>query len=80
MCFCHTLVIASEKRQEILRQIIFIKIVERADYPKIQCDVTTERGGVGGYQNISRVHIRMKETIAKNLREENRHAIARQFL
>ena len=72
-------VIAAEEGEEVLRQVVFIEIVERADDAEIECNVTTE--GIGGdrHLNIPWMHVGVEKAVAENLCEENLDAIARQF-
>ena len=75
----HALVVAAEKRREVLRQILFVELGERAHDAKVQRDVAAK--GLGGQadHDVARVHVGVEKTVAKHLGEENRHPIARQL-
>ena len=70
MHFSNATVVTLEEGQEILRQVVFVDFVERADNAKVQRYITA----IARHQDVARVHIGMKETVAKNLRKENFNA------
>ena len=75
----HTLVIAPEKRGEVLRQILFVDLGQGADNAEIQRNITAKGGWVHADLNVAGVHVRMKEAVAENLCEKQRDAVTRQL-
>ena len=75
----HTLVIAPEKSREILRQVFFVHLGQRADNAKVQRDIAPQRGWIHTDLDIARVHIGVEKTIAKHLGKKQRYPIARQL-
>ena len=75
----HTLVVAAEKGQKVLRQIFLVELGQRANDAKVQRDIAPEAIGLQADHDVSRVHVRMEETITKHLGKENGHAITRQL-
>ena len=75
----HALVIAAEKRGEVLRQVFFVELGQGADNAEIQRHIPTESGRCHTDLDISRVHVGVKKTIAKHLGKENSDAVTRQL-
>ena len=71
------LVIASEKCGEVLRQVIFIDLGQRANNPEIQRNVLTQTVGFNADLYVSGVHVGMEKAVPKHLSEENSDAITR---
>ncbi len=74
----HTLVVALEEGEKILREIVLVDVGERTDNPEIECDVLAVMHFVTGDKNIAGVHVGMEEAVAENLREEDLDPGARQ--
>src|SRR6185295_16237838 len=73
----HPAVVAVEEREEILREVALVDLGEGAHDPEIERYVAPLQrsfGSVGSVpdvdQDVSRVHVRMKEPVAKHLGEE----------
>ena len=75
----YALVIAAKERQEVLRQILFIELGQRAHNAKVQRDVAPKRGCIQAHHDVAGVHVRVEKSITKHLREKQGHAIARQL-
>src|SRR5882762_1002964 len=60
-------VVALEKPQEVLREILLVHLGERAHDAEIERDVAALRR----HQDVSRVHVGVEEAVAEHLREED---------
>ncbi len=76
----HTVVIALEEGQEILRQVILVEFRQRPDDAEIQRDIAAQGLGRHAHQDVAGVHVGVEEAVAKHLREEDLHAVARQLM
>ena len=74
--FGNTSVVALEKGQKVLCQIILIDIIQCANNAEIECDIAA----IMGHQNIARMHVGVKEAVTEHLGEENLHAGTRQTI
>ena len=74
----HALVVAPEKGEEILRQVVLVDVGQRAHDAEIERDVLAARLGVDGNEDIARVHVGVEKTVAEHLGEEDLDAGARQ--
>src|SRR5204862_4458367 len=70
----HAGVIASEKTEEVLREILLVHLGERAHDAEVERDIAA----LGRHQDVSRMHVRVKETVAEHLSEEDLDASARE--
>ena len=79
MEFRNALVVAAEKRREVLRQIFFVVLGERAHDAEVQGDVAAK--GLGGQADldVAGVHVGVEKTVTEHLREKKRHTIAGQL-
>ena len=75
----NALVVAPKKRNEVLRQVFLVEFSQRANDAKVQRDVAAKRQGVDADLDVAGVHVGMKKTVAKDLREKDGHAVARQL-
>src|SRR5258706_4375969 len=75
MYFRDAPVIAPEKGEEVLREVVLVHLVERAHDAEVERDVAA----VGRHQDVPRVHVGVKEPVAENLREENLDAGTREL-
>ncbi len=80
MQFGDALVIAPEKGAEILRKIFLVDLGQRADDAEVEQDEASVSLRFQADLDIARMHVGVEKPVAKNLGEENRHAIARQLL
>ena len=60
-------IIALEKREKILRQIVFIDFGKRAHDAEVERDIVP----AGRDENIARVHVGVKKTVAEYLSKKN---------
>ena len=75
----HPFVVAPEEGREILCQILFIRPGQGANDAKVQRDIAAKRGRRNADLNVARVHVGVKETVTKHLREENGDAVPGQL-
>ena len=75
MHFGHALVIAAEKGDEVLREVIFVGIGQRAHDAEIQRDIAP----VARHQHIAGMHVGVEEAVAEHLGVENLHAVRGQL-
>ena len=73
-------VVAPKERQEILREIALVLLGQRAHDAEVQRDVLAAVRRVDGDENVARVHVGVKEAVAKHLGEKDLDAGARQPL
>ena len=71
----HTLVVAVEESDEVLREVILVGDGERAHDAEIQRHIAP----VARHQNVAGVHVGMEKTVAEHLRIKDLHAVAGQF-
>src|SRR5690606_41752918 len=71
MQLCDPVIVAPEKRQEILSQIIFVEFGQRPDYAKVQRNILPQRFRLVRNIDIARVHVGMEEAVGKDLHEED---------
>ena len=76
----HALVVALEEGDEVLRQVFLVDLGERADDAEVQRDVAAEGRRRQADLDVAGVHVGVEEAVAKDLREEDRDAVARQLL
>ena len=69
----HALVIALEEGEKILRQVVLVDVGERAHDAEIDGDVLAARVGVGGDEDIARMHVGVEKAVAEHLGEEDLH-------
>ena len=79
MQFGDPLVVPAEKSNEVLRKVFLVGFGQRTDDAKVQRNITSKRSRIQTDLNIARMHVSVKEAVAKNLREEDRHAISGQL-
>src|SRR6266705_210836 len=63
----HAPVVALEKSEEILREVLLVDLGERAHDAEVERDVAA----FGRDQDVSRVHVGVEEAVAEHLGEEN---------
>ena len=71
MCHRDALVVALEKGEEVLRQIVFVAVGERADNAEIERNIFAVVYFVGGDEDIARMHVGVEKAVAKNLSEKD---------
>ena len=76
----HALVVAPEEGEEVLRQVVLVELGQRADDAEVERDVAAEGCRLDADLDVARVHVGVEEAVAEHLREEDRHAVARQLL
>ena len=76
----HAPVIAAEEGEKVFCQIAPIIVGQAADDAEIHADVLPQMCAIGAHRDIARMHVGVKKAIAKHLREENLHALTREFL
>src|SRR5690242_9481102 len=67
MRFRHALVVAPEKSQEVLRQVIFVLVGERSHYAEIDRNITA----IASHEDIAGMHVSMKIPVAEYLGKED---------
>ncbi len=75
----HAFVVAPKKGGEVLRQILFVELGQRADDAEVQRDVAPKGGRGHADLDVARVHVGMKKPVAKHLGEEDGDAVAGEF-
>ena len=75
VCLCNRPVITVEKCQKVLGKITLVRLVQGAHDAKINGPVLSVRTN----EYVSRVHVRMKETVAKSLGEKDLDSIVCQL-
>ncbi len=78
--FRHPPVIAVEKRQKILGQIVLVGRTQRPDNAKVHGDIAGILGIFGVDEDIAGMHVGVKKTVAEHLGEKDHYAPFRQFL
>jgi len=71
MHFGNTFVIATEEGDEVLREIMFVAVGQRAHDAEIERDIAA----IAGHLDIARMHVGMKKSVAKNLCVKNLHTV-----
>ena len=71
----HAGVIASEKTEEVLREILLVHLGERAHDAEVERDIAA----LGRHQDVSRMHVRVEETVSEHLSEKDLDARAREL-
>ena len=80
MQFCYLAVIPAEDGQQVAGEVVLIRVRKAADDGTIDSNVGGILRVTGVDKDISRVHVCVEETVAKNLREKNLHAaLPKQF-
>ena len=74
MRHCHGFVVTLKKSREISRQIIFVRIGKCTHDAEVNARIDT----IAADENIARMHIGVKKSVAKYLRKKYFHAIAGQ--
>ena len=69
-------IVAPEKSEEVVRQIMFVDRRQRAHDAEVERDVLA----VGGDEYVARMHVGMKKTVAEDLGEKYFDARARELL
>ena len=65
------MIVALEKGEKILRQIVFVEVGQGSHDAEIERDIAPEMRGIQAHENIAGVHIGMKKAISKYLRKKN---------
>ena len=68
-------VVAVEHREEILRQVVLVARIERADDAEIHRRVTRLLRIVDDHEDVARVHVGVEEVVAEHLGEEDVDAV-----
>ncbi len=76
----HAVVVTLEERQEVLRQVILVKLRQRPDDAEIQRDIAAEGLGRHAHQDVAGMHVGVEKAVAEDLREEDLHTVARQLV
>src|SRR5205807_4067797 len=63
----HAGVIAPEKTEEVLREVLLVHLGESPHDAEVEGDVAA----LGRHEDVSRMHVRMKETVPEHLSEED---------
>ena len=74
----HATIVAIEYGEKILGQIALVAQVKRADDTEVDRGVAWLRGVSQQHEDISRMHVGVKEVVAEDLREEDFNAVLRQ--
>ena len=72
-------VVSSEEGQEIVGQIVFVKVRQGADDAEVQGDVVSKMGPSISNQDVAGMHIGVEKTITEDLGEENFDPFGRQL-
>ena len=72
----HAFVVAPEKGGEILRQVLFVDLVERAHDAEVQRDVAAKGLGRQAHLDVAGVHVGVEKTVSEDLGEKDGHAVA----
>ena len=72
----HPAVIAPEKREEVLGEIVLVEVGQGADDAEIKRDVTIEVGPGGAHKDVARMHVGMEKAVAKDLGKKDFDALA----
>src|SRR5690242_7167681 len=67
MGFRHTLVVAPEKSEKVLRQVILVLVGERSHYAEIDRNITA----IASHEDIPRMHVGMEIPVAEYLSKED---------
>ena len=68
-------VVAIEHRQEVLREVLLIGRIERADDAEIHGRVARPLRVIDQHEDVAGVHVGVEEVVAEHLREEDAHAV-----
>ena len=71
----HAGVIAPEETEEVLREILLVDLGEGPHDAEVERDVAA----IGRHQDVSRMHVRMKEAVAEHLGEKDLDSRAREL-
>ena len=72
----HPAVIAPEKREEVLGEIVLVEVGQGADDAEIERDVTIEVGPGGAHKDVAGMHVGMEKAVAKDLGKKDFDALA----
>ena len=69
-----TMIVAPEEGEKILCEVVLVGLRKRAHDAEIERDVLAVIRRIGGHEDVARMHIGVKETVAEHLCEEDLHA------
>jgi hypothetical protein len=69
-------IVAFEHREEILREVILVARIQRADDAEIHRGVLGLRRVFDQHEDVARVHVGVEEVVPEHLREEDLHAVS----
>ena len=75
----HPLVVTPEKGDEVLRQVFLVELGQRAHDAEVKRDVAAEGLRRHAHLDVAGVHVGVKETVSKHLREEDGDTVAREL-
>src|SRR5205814_6894504 len=67
----YSMVVAAEESEEILSEVILVGLRERAHDAEVEGDVFAVVRGVGGDEDVARMHVGVEEAVAEHLREKD---------
>ena len=65
------MVVAPEKREEILREVALVAVAERAHDAEVERDVLAVMRRIDGDKDVARMHVGMKKAVTEHLRKKD---------